>query len=344
MSYDIPAKSEVAEKIMTRIGVLTSGGDAPGMNAALRACVRCGTDAGFSMFGIARGYSGLISGDITVLDNRAVGGIIERGGTLLRSARSKEFMTDAGQQKALARIEEHGLDGLIVIGGNGSLRGAKRLCEMGVRTMGIPASIDNDVPESTMAIGVDTALNTVVECLDRLRDTAIAHERAFVVEVMGRESGYIALMGGLAGGAEIILLPEMPESLEAVARSVQSGMSLGKSHSIIVVAEGFKPPDMAPTFASSARAICSHLDTLGNVESRLTILGHLQRGGSPTAFDRILASRFGEAAIQALTAGSTGRMLRYDGRDIAAVDYAALDTPCSNVDPDILRLADIVAH
>ena len=296
------------------------------------------------MFGISRGYSGLIGGEIAPLDNRSVGGIIERGGTMLRSARSKAFMTAAGQEQAMTRIKEHALDGLIVIGGNGSLRGAARLAEMGVQTVGIPASIDNDVPGSVMAIGVDTALNTVVECLDRIRDTAIAHERAFVVEVMGRESGYIALMGGLAGGAEIILLPEIPHSLDVIARSVQSGKSLGKSHSILVVAEGFKPSGMAPTFASSARAICSHLDALGNVESRLTILGHLQRGGSPTAFDRLLASRFGEAAIRAFTTRSSGGMLRYDGRDIARVDYAVLDTPTSNVDPDILKLADIVAH
>jgi 6-phosphofructokinase 1 len=329
---------------MKRIGVLTSGGDAPGMNAAIRAAIRCGTSHGFSLFGIERGYAGLIAGEVIPLDNRSVGGIIERGGTLLRSARSQAFRTPEGQQQALSVIRDHTLDGLIVIGGNGSLRGAQWLNEHGVPTVGIPASIDNDIPGSTMAIGVDSALNTVVECLDRLRDTAIAHARAFVVEVMGRESGYIALMGGLAGGAEIILLPEMSESLQDIAHSVQGGMALGKSHSIIVVAEGFMPTDALSPTGSFAREICNHLDALGTVESRLTILGHLQRGGSPSAFDRILASRFGEAAIQSFSGQTQSAMLVYDGRNVTACPYAKLDEPCSNVDPAILKLADIVAH
>ena len=329
---------------MARIGVLTSGGDSPGMNAAIRSAIRCGTGLGFSLFGIRRGYAGLIDGDVLPLDNRAVGGIIERGGTILRSARSQAFRTHEGQQQALSTIRNHALDGLIVIGGNGSLRGAQWLSEQGVPTVGVPASIDNDIPGSLMAIGVDSALNTVVECLDRLRDTAIAHERAVVVEVMGRESGYIALMGGLAGGAEIILLPEMQLSLQDIARSVQGGLSLGKSHSIIVVAEGFTPMDVPSHSGSSARVICNHLDALGNVESRLTILGHLQRGGSPSAFDRILASRFGEAAIQAFATETPSAMMIFDGRSIVPVPYVTLDTPCANVDPEVLKLADIVAH
>lgn len=329
---------------MARIGVLTSGGDAPGMNAAIRSAIRCGTNLGISLFGIKRGYAGLIDGDIRPLDNRAVGGIIERGGTILRTARSQAFRTSDGQQQALSTIREHALDGLIVIGGNGSLRGAQWLSEHGVPTVGIPASIDNDIPGSIMSIGVDSALNTVVECLDRLRDTAIAHERALVVEVMGRESGYIALMGGLAGGAEIILLPEMSISLQDIARNVQDGLSLGKTHSIIVVAEGFAPTDAPSHSRSAARTICNHLDALGNVESRLTILGHLQRGGSPTAFDRILASRFGEAAIQAFATDTPSAMMIYDGRDIVPVPYVTLDTPCENVNSEILGLADIVAH
>ena len=307
---------------MKRIGVLTSGGDAPGMNAAIRAAIRCGTSAGFSLFGIERGFAGLIEGDVIPLDNRSVGGIIERGGTILRSARSQAFRTHEGQQQALSTIRKHSLDGLIVIGGNGSLRGAQWLSEHGVPTVGIPASIDNDIPESTMSIGVDSALNTVVECLDRLRDTAIAHARVFVVEVMGRESGYIALMGGLAGGAEIILLPEMPESLQDIGHRIQSGMTLGKSHSIVVVAEGFTPTDAPPSTSSSAREICNHLDALGTVESRLTILGHLQRGGSPSAFDRILASRFGEAAIQAFAGQTPSAMMVYDGTNVVPCPYS----------------------
>ena len=329
---------------MKRIGVLTSGGDAPGMNAAIRAAIRCGTSLGFSLFGIERGYAGLIGGQVKPLDNRSVGGLIERGGTILCTARSQAFREHDGQQQALSTIRKHALDGLIVIGGNGSLRGAQWLSEHGVPTVGIPASIDNDIPGSTMAIGVDTALNTVVECLDRLRDTAISHARAFVVEVMGRESGYIALMGGLAGGAEIILLPAMAESLRDIERRVQNGMALGKSHSVIVVAEGFTPRDYPSPSTSSARDICNHLDALGTVESRITILGHLQRGGSPSAFDRILASRFGEAAIRAFASDTPSSMMVYDGRNVLAVPYAKLDEPCSNVDAAILKLADIVAH
>jgi len=329
---------------MARIGVLTSGGDAPGMNAAIRAIVRCGTDAGFTMFGIVRGYAGLIEGDVLELDNRAVGGIIERGGTMLRSARSQKFLSADGQRKALSTVKSNMLDGLIVIGGNGSLRGAQWLTENGVPAMGIPGSIDNDIPGSAMAIGVDTALNTVVGCLDRIRDTAVAHGRAFVVEVMGRKSGYIALMGGLAGGAEIVLLPERSVSLEDIACEVQDGLVLGKRHSILVVAEGFTPTDASSHSGSAAQAICRHLDTLETVEARLTILGHLQRGGSPTAFDRLLATRFGEAAIQRFAANKKGEMLSYDGRDIVALPYSTLDEPCLNVDQEILKLANTVAH
>lgn len=344
MKREVRRGSDSMEMTMERIGVLTSGGDAPGMNAAIRAAVRCGTAAGFSLYGIARGYAGLIDGDVFPLSNRAVGGIVERGGTMLRTARPREFMTETGQQKALATVKEHSLDGLIVIGGNGSLRGAQWLSESGVPTVGVPASIDNDIPGSTMAIGVDSALNTVVECLDRIRDTAVAHERVFVVEVMGRESGYIALMGGLAGGAEIILPPEMPVPLKDVARNVHDGLTLGKSHSIIVVAEGFTPTDAPFRSGSSALAVCNYLEALGTLETRLTILGHLQRGGSPTAFDRILASRFGEAAIQAFVENRAAIMLSYDGRDIAASPYSTLDEPCRNVNPEILKLADTIAH
>jgi 6-phosphofructokinase 1 len=328
---------------MARIGVLTSGGDAPGMNAAIRSAVRCGSNLGFLMFGIQRGFAGLVDGDVVPLDNRAVGGIIERGGTMLRTARSQTFRTPEGQRQALRTIRDHALDGLIVIGGNGSLRGARWLSENGVPTIGVPASIDNDVPLSTMAIGVDSALNTVVQCLDRIRDTAVAHERAFVVEVMGRTSGYIALMGGLAGGAEIILLPEIPVPLAEVVRRVENGVALGKTHSIIVMAEGFRPPGEEWDSGPSSQAICHNLDASGVVESRLTILGHLQRGGSPTAFDRNLASRFGEAAVQALLAKRNAGMLIYDGCNIVVVPYSTLDLPCSNVDLRILELANTVA-
>jgi len=327
-----------------RIGLLTSGGDAPGMNAAIRGIVRMATERGMQAVGIRRGYAGLIEGDVEPLDNRAVGGIIERGGTILRSSRSADFRTDDGQRRALATVDEQGIDALIVIGGNGSLAGARWLDANGVPTVGIPASIDNDVPNTAMSIGVDTALNTVVECLNRIRDTAVAHERAFVVEVMGRHSGFIALTGGLAGGAEIVLLPEFPVSLSDVAERVLAGVKLGKRHSIIVVAEGFVPSDEPLEGRSPAQAVANHLEKIGTLETRLTILGHLLRGGSPSAFDRVLANRMAEAAVRWLDDERRGVMAGWVGGAVEAVPFERLDEPCRNVDPDVLRLTDAVAH
>jgi len=328
---------------MTRIGLMTSGGDAPGMNAAVRAVVRSGTALGWTMFGICRGYRGLIEADLVELDNRAVGGIIERGGTMLLTARSPEFMQPEGQQRALEVCREYALDGIVVIGGNGSLRGARWLSEHGVPTIGVPASIDNDIPRTRMAIGVDSALNTVVDCLNRLRDTAIAHERAFVVEVMGRHSGYIALMSGLAGGAEIILLPEHPVSLERVGEQVSKGIQMGKRHSILVVAEGFAPVGDAAN-GSPGQRIAEYLTTAQIAETRLTILGHLQRGGSPTALDRILACRFSDAAVQAFDDGFRAHMIAWTGSEMVPLPLDVLDDACENVEPALLELADTVAH
>jgi len=329
---------------MTRLGLLTSGGDSPGMNAAIRAVVRCASEHGIESMGIYRGFNGLIEDDVVALDNRAVGGIIERGGTILRSARSSQFLTTEGQQRALDTVGSERLDALLVIGGNGSLRGARWLDERGVPTIGIPASIDNDVPGTAMAIGVDTALNTVVDCLNRVRDTAVAHERAFVVEVMGRKSGYIALMGGLAGGAEIVLLPEVPASLEGIAERVLAGVRKGKRHSIIVVAEGFVPSDEPLDGRSPGRAVTTYLQRIDALETRLTILGHLLRGGSPTAFDRILASRFAEAAVSLVQEEQHGMMLRLVDGQIEPVSLAVVETECRNVDRKLLALSDVVAH
>ena len=329
---------------MMRMAMLTSGGDAPGMNAAIRALVRCGTDAGMEMFGIGRGFNGLIDGDLRPLDNRAVGGIMERGGTILRSARSAAFRTPEGQAEALRQIEAHRLDGLVVIGGNGYLRGARWLSAQGIPTVGIPASIDNDVPGTARSLGVDTAVNTVVECLNRLRDTAVAHERAFVIEVMGRASGYIALNAGLGGGAEIILLPEIPQSMSDLVQQVCGGVAKGKRHSVIVVAEGFRPSDHPNAGKSPGQLIVDTLESDGTLECRLTILGHLQRGGSPSAFDRLLACRFGEAAVTWLGEGRVGVYAGLVGQEIAPVPMTSLDLPCTNVDLSLYRLAQILAH
>jgi len=327
-----------------KLALLTSGGDAPGMNAAIRATVRCGTERGIEMIGIHRGFNGVIEGAFDPLDNRAVGGIIERGGTMLRSARSKTFLTPEGQARALEQIEAHGIDGMIVIGGNGSLRGARWLEEHGVPTVGMPASIDNDIPQTAMSIGVDTALNTVVEALNRIRDTAVAHERAFVIEVMGRKSGYIALMGGLAGGAEVILLPETSMPLPQVVEQVRAGVRKGKRHSIIVVAEGFVPNDMDAANPSAGRVLTDALERDGTVETRLTILGHLQRGGSPTAFDRVLACRFAQAAVSWLAEDRHGVYATLSGDEIAPAPFAAVEGACNNVDLGLLKLANTVAH
>ena len=327
-----------------RIGILTSGGDSPGMNAAVRAAVRCGTGRGLEMVGIRRGFAGLIEGDFLPLDNRAVGGIIERGGTFLGSARSAVFLTEEGQRKALATIKKWSLDGLVVIGGNGSLKGAKWLQGQGVPVVGIPASIDNDIYGTAMAIGVDTALNTVMESLDRIRDTAVSHDRTFVVEVMGRRSGYIALMGGLAGGAELVLVPEFPESLDQIADRVIAGVKKGKHHSIIVVAEGFVPADSPQVGKAAGRIVSDFLEATGSIETRLTILGHLQRGGSPSAFDRILASRLGDAAVRLLAAGTAGVMTALIGQKVATLSLAEIDHPSGNFDPEIYRLVCEIAN
>ena len=322
---------------MKRIGLLTSGGDAPGMNAAIRVIVRKGSEIGAEILGIQRGFRGLIDGDVVPLDNRAAGGIIERGGTILRTARAASFLTLDGQKSAVATIAEQGMDGLIVIGGDGSLKGARAMHEHGVATIGIPASIDNDIPGTTMAIGVDTALNTAVDALNKIRDTAYSHERVFVVEVMGRRSGYIALMSGLAGGAEIVLIPEVKVSLDEIYALIDSGRQIGKRHSIIAVAEGFCAE------GSSGRAISEFLRKKTDLEIRLTILGHLQRGGSPTAFDRILASRFGAMAIESLVEGISGKMTALTQGRIATIPLAEIEHVATNVDLALYRLVYSVA-
>jgi 6-phosphofructokinase 1 len=278
------------------------------------------------------------------LDNRSVGGIIERGGTFLGSGRSEEFKTTQGQRKAIDQAHSAGLDGLIVIGGNGSLTGARLLQESGLPSVGIPASIDNDIYGSVMAIGVDTALNTVVESLDRLRDTAISHNRVFVVEAMGRESGYIALMGGLAGGAELVLVPEFPISFKQVSDNVLAGLEKGKHHSIIIVAEGFRPVDGKTGHESVSRDVSEYLKETCKVETRLTILGHVQRGGSPSAFDRILGSRLGDAAVKLFADGKSGMMVALNGNKIESFPLDNIDIPSENFNRDIYRLAYQIAN
>lgn len=296
---------------MKRIGILTSGGDSPGMNTAVRAVVRTAVAQGLEIHGIRGGFTGLLAGDWDVLKARDVGDILHRGGTFLHTSRCKDMLTDSGIRLALDQIQEAKLDGLVVIGGDGSLAGAHALAGQGVPTVGIPASIDNDIWGTDMSIGVDTALNTIMETVDKLRDTASSHQRAFLIETMGRNCGYLALMAGVVCGAEFSLIPEIDVSLEEVAAAVSAAYARGKSHSMILVAEGA---------SLEIHEVATYLDDLSlGYDSRITILGHVQRGGVPSAFDRFLATRLGVAAVTALVEGSHDVMTALNGKDIELV-------------------------
>lgn len=297
---------------MKRIAVMTSGGDSPGMNAAIRAVVRTGLEYGIEVYGVRQGYSGLLAGDFNLLTSVEVSGILQRGGTILQTARNDEFKTETGQKRGLRRLREHGIEGMVVIGGNGSLTGALALHKLGFPVVGVPGSIDNDIFGTDTCIGVDTALNTIVEALDRLRDTATSHQRAFLIEVMGRNCGYLALMSGIIGGAEIAITPEKEMTMEDVAKALEDAYLRGKSHAIAVIAEGapFKVTDLA-TYLEKNQAI--------GFEIRLTILGHIQRGGSPSAFDRLLATRMGVKAVELIRDGQSGVMVALAGRKMEAI-------------------------
>ncbi len=280
---------------LRRIGVLTSGGDAPGMNAAIRAAVRSAIAAGVEAVGIRHGYEGLLDGEYVPLDLGSVGGILDRGGTFLGTARSERMFSSDGLDLAARRLGEAGIDGLVVIGGDGSFRAARELAARGVRVVGVPGTIDNDVAGTDTTIGFDTALNTICDATSKIRDTASSHERTFVIEVMGRRSGLLALHAGLAAGADAILVPEVPWTIEDVCSAVGQGVARGKKHSIIIVAEG----------AGHAFGIATDLSGLCGHQVRAVVLGHIQRGGSPSAFDRILAARMGAEACAALLDGET---------------------------------------
>jgi len=283
------------------VAVLTSGGDAPGMNAAVRAIVRTGLFHGFEMYGVEMGYEGLVAGNLRQLSARDVGGIMQTAGTFLGSARSVEFTTEAGRAKAVRNLEKEGIESIIVIGGNGSQKGSHALSRAGLAVVGVASTIDNDLYGSDITIGVDTALNIALEAIDRLRVTASSHRRALLVEVMGRNCGYLALMVGLAGGAEAIVIPERELPPERIAEQIQAAHERGKKHALIVVAEGA---------ANNANRLAEYFAQhhLG-FELRATILGHVQRGGTPTAFDRLLATRLGVAAVEALVRGEHGVLI-----------------------------------
>ncbi|MBQ2893687.1 MAG: 6-phosphofructokinase [Oscillospiraceae bacterium] len=283
-----------------RIGVLTSGGDAPGMNACVRAVVRTALFHGVECYGIRRGYNGLISGDIIKLDEKSVSRTINRGGTILYTARSKEFMTEEGQQKAVNTCKFLGLDGIVAIGGDGTFRGARALSHHGINVVAIPATIDNDIGCTNYSIGFDTAANTAIDCIDRLRDTMQSHERCSVVEVMGRNAGYLAMYVGLAVGATAVLVPEKPMDFEKdVVEKIRKARFKGFTHYMIVVAEG----------AGSAADIAAKLKEAIGLDPRVTVLGHIQRGGSPTARDRVNATKMGYLAVELLLEDKTNRIV-----------------------------------
>jgi 6-phosphofructokinase 1 len=287
---------------MERIGILSSGGDAPGMNACIRAAVRAALASDLEIFGIRRGYAGLIRGEMELLDRRTVANIIHKGGTILGTARSPEFMTSQGRAMAVENLEKRGIEGLILIGGDGTFRGGTVLSqECGVSIIGVPGTIDNDVYGTDYTIGFDSAVNCALEAIDRIRDTALSHERLFFMEVMGRHTGFIALESGIAGGAEELLIPEVPLSVDELCSRLEKSFKGEKKSAIVVVAETEQPGD-------SFRIAQEVRDKLG-FDSRVCILGHLQRGGSPTARDRVLAGKLGIAAVQALAAGKSGYMV-----------------------------------
>jgi len=323
---------------MRRIGVLTSGGDAPGMNAAIRAVVRTGIDHGFETFGARHGFAGLIAGSLVPLGARDVSGIMQYGGTMLGSARSDEFRTVKGRTEALRVLHQRDIEALVVIGGNGSQQGAHALHAEGYPVVGIASTIDNDLYGSEITIGVDTALNIALEAIDRLKTTASSHQRAFLVEVMGRDCGYLALMVAVAGGAEAVVIPEIPTDPDAVAAELREAYKRGKSHAIVVVAEGdqFNAQALARHFAE-------HRDELG-FQLRVTTLGHVQRGGAPGAFDRLLATRLGAAATQQLASGRAGVLVGLLKGEIATTPLAEVVRHKKQLDTELLALANVLAR
>ena len=313
-----------------RIGVLTSGGDAPGMNACIRAVVRSSLARGIECVGIRRGYAGLIAGDFMEMDNSSVSRIINRGGTILYSARCDEFRTKEGQQKAANTCKLLGLDGLVAIGGDGTFRGAQDLSKFGISVVGIPGTIDNDIVCTDYTIGFDTAANTAVECIDRLRDTMQSHERCSVVEVMGRNAGYLAMYVGLAVGATAVLIPEEPIDFERdVIEKIRQARFNGFTHYMIVVAEG----------AGSAADIAQRIKDAIGLDPRVTVLGHIQRGGCPTGRDRVNATKMGYLAVELLAAGKTNRIIcTHDGSftDVDIEDGLAMKKGIQQMEEDVL--------
>jgi len=319
---------------MKKIGVVTAGGDAPGMNATIRAIVRSAIYNRLEVIGIERGYAGLLEGRFRVLDSRSVSGIINLGGTILRTVRCEEIKTDEGVERASENLKRINIDGLIAIGGDGTFRGASRLYRTsGIAMIGVPATIDNDVTGTDTTIGFDTAVNTALNAIDKIRDTATSHERIFIVEVMGRRRGFLALEVGLAGGAEVILIPEIKVDLDKLCERIRRDRKEGKVSEIIVMAEG----------AGDSRQITNYVAEKTGAEVRLAILGHIQRGGTPTAISRTLAAEFGYKAVELLITGETKRMVGVRGNEITSVDLDYSWMVEKEIDLKRCKLAEIVS-
>jgi len=318
---------------MKRLAILTSGGDCSGMNAAIRAAARTAVANDIEMIGYHKGFAGLLKNDYQVLDTRAVSGVLQRGGTFLQSARSPEFRTEEGRRKALDNLMKERVEGLIVIGGDGSLNGALSLDRMGFPVIGIPASIDNDIPYTDMALGVDTALNNIIYAVDCIKDTASSHDRAFIVEVMGRNSGYLASTAAIATGAEFAIVPEVEFDLSEMCHQLRRRYEEGRTNALIILAEG----------VGNAQSIADGIkDTVG-FETRVTVLGHYQRGGAPSVFDRLLGSRFGRKSVELLLNGTKGVMV---GLSAASLTTTLLEMVANGgqkkLNEDLLRMADIL--
>lgn len=315
------------------IGVLTSGGDSPGMNAAARAVVRTALYEGVEVWGIYNGFKGMLEDDMAQLESRSVGDIIQRGGTFLGTARCPEFRTEEGRKKALENLKKRGIEGVVIIGGDGSLTGAQMLAQLGMPVMGLPGTIDNDVWGTDYTIGSDTAANTIVDAINKLRDTASAHRRIIIIEVMGRKSGWLALTAGISGGAEYVLVPEVKLDMERMCEELRASYDAGKRYSIVVVAEG----------AGDAMDIGRQVAERTGIDTRVSVLGHIQRGGSPSVQDRIKASMLGEKAALALIAGLSNVVFGFDAGKVVSIDLNDAVNNKKTLDPELIRLAKVLA-
>lgn len=318
---------------MKTIGILTSGGDAPGMNAAIRAVVRSAIYYGCKVYGINRGYKGLIEEDLEEMNLSSVGDIIHRGGTILKSSRCEEFKTEEGRKIAVKVLKKYGIDCLVVIGGDGSFNGALKLTELGFPAIGLPGTIDNDLAYTDYTIGFDTTINTIIDAIGKIRDTSSSHERVNIIEVMGRHCGDLALYAGLAGGAETIIVPEINYNVDDVCNKLETTKKRGKRHSIIVLAEG----------VGNAQDLGKEIVARTNADLRVTILGHVQRGGSPTAFDRILASKMGVRAVELLLDGKAGRVIGTRANEIIDMDITEALSMTRDFDKETYEMAKILS-